>query len=426
MPCYKRGTYVKDQLVLYIGLARRGEFESLVRRGIPVGVILDKNNSLRLPDLSAFSVVEDCDLSESTEDILRAVDLIRKTWKIGCVLITHERYVLAGVAVTEHLGLLGLTKDVTLACLDKTLMHEQFVQHIGPQSTAKFKKIASREDLIDFAQSTNFPIILKPTNLYNSLFVSLSQSQEELQRNYQEMLEKLSAFFGQSARRHVEPCIQAEEFLSGSIYSIDCVVDTMGSIFTTPLVDMVSGKDIGWNDFHHFARITPSRLAVKEQEELYHLATAGVKALGIKSSIAHVELVQTKDGPRLLEIGARPGGNRSRIFDLSYGIDLMYIYYQVRLGQKPDVTPQKMIPTAVISPYSSKQGRLTKINYLDRIKSLKTHFYHEVKVSLGQPVGPSTQGYMAPLNIELCASNAEEVYQDLKEIQSWQDIFVVE
>ncbi|HLG60942.1 MAG TPA: ATP-grasp domain-containing protein [Ktedonosporobacter sp.] len=327
--------------------------------------------------------------------------------------------------ITEHLGLPGFSKEAALLCLDKSLMHERFVQRIGSQSTARFKKVSSKKELMAFAQNTGLPIILKPTNLYNSLFVSLNWSQEELLQNYEVVVRELQGFLQKAGQYHVSPSIQAEEFLQGSTYSIDCIVDSAGNVTLTPIVDIISGRDIGWSDFHHFARVVPSRLTTSQQEALYSLAVAGVQALEIRSNIAHVELVQTSQGPKLLEIGARPGGNRARLFDLSSGIDLIYAYYQVRSGMKAEIEYRQTVPTAIVSPYSRKQGVLTEIRHLDRITQLKTYFAHEVKVNPGQAVGPSASGYTAPLSIELRSELASDLYQNMQEIQSWQDLFLI-
>jgi len=45
---------------------------------------------------------------------------------------------------------------------------------------------------------------------------------------------------------------------------------------------------------------------------------------------AHVEFI----GPRLGEIGARPGGNRPRISKWHNGMDMLYAYYQILREEK--------------------------------------------------------------------------------------------
>src|SRR5207245_524808 len=135
----------------------------------------------------------------------------------------------------------GISKDVALACTDKTIMHERFVQEIGPQSTAKYKKIQSRKDLVEFTKDTDFPIILKPANLAGSIFITLNFSQDELLQNYDHMLEEILAFFRKTGRNDIYPCVQAEEFLEGTTHSIDCIIDAARNVSTTPIVDEITG-----------------------------------------------------------------------------------------------------------------------------------------------------------------------------------------
>lgn len=418
---------MQGPLTLYIGTVRRGEFESLLQHGVPVGIIIDLNCTIKLPDLSAFRVVEYCNCNNIKTELLPTVDRIRQTWEITCVLETHEAYVLPTTHVTKHLGLPGLSLPAAQLCIDKTGMHERFVQQLGANSTAHFASIGCREDLFTFARSVHWPIILKPTNLYNSLFVSLNFSQEELLANYAQMLTGITVLLQKAGQLITQPRIQAEEFLPGTIHSVDCLVDVDGQVMLTPVVDIIIGREFGWNDFHHFARFTPSKLTYDQQQALRQQVIAGIRALEITSSVAHVEIIQSAQGPKLLEIGARPGGHRSRLLHLNSGFDLVYHYHQVRLGQ-PWATSQgerQITPTAIISPYARRQGTLTQIKRLTDIQQLPTYLSHEQKTAIGQRVGPSTLGYTAPLTIELQSDRPDAIYQDMETLQSWSDIFLV-
>jgi hypothetical protein len=418
---------MKEPLALYIGTIRRGEFESLLQRDIPVGVILDTNSSIKLPVLDALRVVEYCDCNHIETELLPLIDRLSHRWEIHCVLTTHEQYVLPATYVTQHLDLPGLSLLATQFCLDKTSMHERFVREMGPDATACFAHIESQEELQAFARTVYFPVILKPANLYNSLFVTLSFSQEELLTRYIQMIDNMQETLRKTGRSSAHPQIQAEEFLEGTVHSVDCIVDFAGQVVTTPIVDIITGHEIGWDDFHHFARFTPSRLSASQQQALLQLAVEGVKALEITSTVAHVEIIQTVWGPKLLEIGARPGGGRAHLLHLSSGFDLMYHYYRVRCGEACGVSQAQgqSLPTAVVSPYARTPGRLMRINRLADIQRLPTYRLHEQKIPPGQPVGPSTLGYTAPLTIELQAENAEMVSQDIQTLQSWSDIFQV-
>lgn len=419
---------MKEPLTLYIGTVRRGEFESLLQRDVSVGVIIDTNSSIKLADLNSFRVVEYCDYHHIETELLPLIDRISQRWDISCVLVTHEAYVLPTSYVTQHLGLPGLSLQAVQFCLDKTKMHRRFVQHAGSKVTARFAHVRSQEDLLTFAQEMGFPLILKPANLYNSLFVTLSCSQEELLANYSQLMLSMQEVWQKTDGSVSYPQMQAEEFLEGTIHAVDCIVDAHGQVMTTPIVDAITGREIGWNDFHHFARFTPSRLSSKQQQDLYQVVIEGVKALEITSGVAHVEIIQSSQGPKLLEIGARPGGGRARLFQLSCEFDLMYQYYLVRRGEAysaPSPSQGKIHPTAIVTPYARQVGNLSYIAHLAEIQNLPTYRAYEQKIRFGQPVGPSTLGYTSPLTIVLQADDPEAVYRDLQMLQSWSDLFEV-
>ena len=140
------------------------------------------------------------------------------------------------------------------------------------------------------------------------------------------------------------------------------------------------------------------------------------------SSAAHVEFI----GRRLGEIAARPGGNRPRILELAYGIDMLHAYYQVLRGQTPDLQQKFRRSAAIVTPFAPVNGTLVAIRHLDRLAKLPGYLYHEVRAQPGQIVGLSKSGYRAPLYIELVSDDADEVRRGVEEIASWSDLYEVE
>ncbi|HLY74738.1 MAG TPA: hypothetical protein VKU80_11525, partial [Planctomycetota bacterium] len=201
-----------------------------------------------------------------------------------------------------------------------------------------------------------------------------------------------------------------------------CIADRRGCVYPTPLVDVITGQDIGIDDYHHFARILPSQLSPEKQAERERLAVAGVQALDMTCAAAHVEFI----GNCLGEIAARPGGNRARILDLAYGIDELSAYHQVLVGETPRILKQRDHAAAIVTPFPRRKGILRKIHYLDRIPKLPGYLYHEVRTALGETVGLAKGGYRSPLYIELTAPDPDLVRRGVDEIISWQDLFEVD
>jgi hypothetical protein len=163
-------------------------------------------------------------------------------------------------------------------------------------------------------------------------------------------------------------------------------------------------------------------LTEQERKELDQLAIAGVQALDLKSSAAHVEFI----GSRLGEIGARPGGNRPRILEMAYGMDMLYAYYQILRDEAPNLRAYQNLAAAIVTPFAPRDGTLVSICHLDRVVKLPGYQYHEVRAQPGQPIGLSKNGYRAGLYIELLSSDVDEVRRSVDEIASWTDLYELE
>jgi hypothetical protein len=417
---------MKNGIVLFLGALRHGEFESLLSRGIPCGALLDSNTKLHVPDLAGFQVVERFDFLRPEAELLGKLREIQARWGLRCLINVVEHYVGVCSRLAPELGVAGISPNSAKLCLDKFAMRERFLKRIGPQATGRFQEVRTEEQLRAFAAEVGFPLVLKPTNLSASLFISLDHRLEELLASYRRLVAEVPRYYQQAALKDKTLAIQVEEFMAGSNHSIDCWVDAAGNVSATPVVDVLTGKDVGIEDFHHFARLTPSYLTLEQQAEASRLARAGAKALEMSTAIGHVEFIQTQTGPKLLEIGARPGGNRIRILEMTYGIDQIFAYYQILCGQSPTARAVQEQPSAIVTPFPRRQGMLHSFHDLDRLRELPSYCYHEVRGRVGQTAGLSKDGFKAPLYIELTARTREEVRRDVDRIASWDDLIRVD
>jgi biotin carboxylase len=403
-------------------MIRRGECESLQKRGLRLGILVDTNNEQRLVDVSEFAVVERFDFSRPVEDLIEAVRGIQKRFPISCLYNMNELYVAPTADAAAALGLPGIAPLAARLCLDKNLMRERFQERIGPGASARFLPIQSETNLISASEQFGFPVFLQPTNVSASMWSTCNDNLEMLLGSYRAILAELPSYYIKLGQKSKKVGIVAAEYMEGKNTSIDCVMDAVGSVYSTPVVDVLTGRDIGINDFHHFARVVPSRLPESEQEDLQRLAVKGVQALDMTSCASHVEFI----GSRLGEIAARPGGNRPRILELAYGIDELHAYYQALTGQIPNLQPLYQKSAAIVSPFPSKKGTLRAVRHLERVPKLPGYLYHEVRAQPGKSVGLAKNGFRAPLYIELLAEDPDEIRRGVDEIASWSDIYEVE
>lgn len=413
---------MQQGIVLFLGMVRRGEFEGLQKRGLRLGVLVDTNNKQRLADVSDFVVVERFDFSRPLNELIEAVRSIQERFGIDCLFNVIELYVAQTADVAAALGVPGISPAAARACLDKNIMRRRFLERIGASAAARNQAVNSEAELLDVANRFGYPVFMQPSNVSASMWSTRNNTSGALLDNYRRMISEVPPYFESLGQHSKTLSVVLAEYMEGMNTSIDCIIDGPGKAYTTPVVDVLTGQDIGIDDFHHFARLLPSRLSPKEQQELNELAVSGVRALDMASCAAHVEFI----GSRLGEIAARPGGNRPRILELAYGMDEIHALYQVLRGERPDLSQTSKRAAAIVTPFPARNGVLREIRHLDRLSELPGYLYHEVRAQPGKAVGLAKGGNRAPLYLELMSENADEVRRSVDRIAAWTDLYEVE
>jgi hypothetical protein len=312
--------------------------------------------------------------------------------RFDAIICTYENYVLPAAQIAEFYGLPGLPTEAAEACTDKYLMRSLFSK--APKKISPdFAIVSDIDSIISFAKSHTFPVILKPANLAKSLLVTKNHDLDELTKNYQKSLELLNGVYKKYAPNR-KPKMIIEEFMEGTIHSVDAFVDVNGTPHVLDaIVDYQTGYDIGFDDNFHYSRKLPSVLNDVDQQKLKECAELGIKALGMKNSPAHVEVIVTVDGPRIVEIGARNGGYRERMHELSNGIDIYAQALQLALGKQPDTHILQSEPCAVLELFPRDAGVFNGVDYEEKLKSLSSLRYYSLKARVGDFVGKSSDGY---------------------------------
>ena len=356
-----------------------------------------------------------CDFS-TRETILETVRSLKE--KPDAVMCIYESYILPMAYIGEELGLPTIPAKAAEACTDKELMREAFAKSPKPISP-DFHEAMSWEKVEAFANTHEFPLILKPANLSKSLLVTKSLNMDELKANWQRTMDQVDAVYKKYAPDRT-PKIIIEEFLEGSVHSIDAFIDSEGKVYLIAegIVDYQTGYDIGYDDNFHYSRLIPSRLTGQDKEDFLECAKLGCEALGMKNSAAHIEIIMTKNGPRLVEIGARNGGYRERMYRAANDIDIIGNAIKLAFGETPDVEPKKHEPVAVLELFPKQAGEFVGIKNEETLRSLPSVEYCSVKNEIGSHIGKSSDGYKATLIVMLHNSDNEQFQKDLDYINN--------
>ncbi len=396
--------------ILIVGKSFSGLKNYLIDNGHSFTVLQDMRTT-KFPDKKFKNrVVADFG---SYENLFKSVDNIQQERPIDGLLTTYENYILDAAHIAKHLGLPGISTEAAAACTDKERMRNLFA--ISPTKISPdFAVVTSEVDVEVFANNHQFPLIIKPANLSKSLLVTKSSSLDELSQNYTKTIQQINAVYQKYAPGQ-QPKLLIEEFLEGPIFSVDAFVDANGEPHILEnVVDYQTGYDIGYDDNFHYSRLLPSRLSSDKIEAIRKTAKAGCRALGMTSIPAHIEIIYTTNGPRIVEIGARNGGYRERMHWLANGIDITKNAIALSLNRPLDIRSLKDDPVGVFELFPKTPGIFEGLANEKELRQLPSLHYLSIKAKPGQFVGKAGDGYKMCAVVILHNSNQQQFEKDTR------------
>lgn len=270
---------------------------------------------------------------------------------------------------------------------------------------------------LDKIESTvGYPLIVKPAGLAASLLVTLCYHREELEQSLGNTVRKINGIYKKKQGRG-EPQILVEQFMEGSMYSIDSYINQRGVVYHTPLVSVKTGRSVGFEDFFGYMRITPVRLRPHKVEAAQKAAEKAIEAVGLRSTTCHTELMKTEDGWKIIELGPRIGGFRHEMYELSYGIDHTTNDILIRVPKKPKLAKKIKGYTVVMQFYAKKKGRLNKIEGLNRVRKLSSFNRIEIKKKPGEMCDFARNGDDPVFDVVLFNKDRSTVLADVRRLE---------
>lgn len=107
----------------------------------------------------------------------------------------------------------------------------------------------------------------------------------------------------------------------------------------------------------------PSQHTPEEQEDIKRVAIACNMALGNYNGSSCTEIKLTKDGAKVVEMGARLAGDymTSDLVPLSTGVDMVESIIKIAMGEKPDVE-HKFEKASAVRFLGAKEGTIKSIS----------------------------------------------------------------
>lgn len=383
------------------------------------GVILTdkdyKNKGLSRPDTSGKLSEIVCDFS-SISSVSKALEPIKDN--ILLVTCGSERSQPFFKKIIPHLPYLLTPTEHSLDWATHKSKMRELLHSFNPALVPKFMHITdnSVEHIKKIEEHISYPVIVKPNGLAASILVNKANDQKELEFYLSHGFQVMEKIYSNLAGRG-EPSMIVEEFIDGDMYSVDAYVNNEGKVWILPLIRVHTGASIGINGYYSFRRDTHQELTETEVGQAYNATVQAIHALGLKSSVAHIELFHTKDGWKIIELGPRPGGYRQDMYYLAYGIDHAFNEFLLKIGEEPIMPTSPKAYASAINIYPDQEGVVTSVEGFEDAKENPSVYWLKLYDQPGDRVLFSGNGGKFVIDGVLWNKNLEQLNRDVDAIR---------
>ena len=310
------------------------------------------------PDAIGFG--EDGVIKEviSTIDIPAVVDCAKKHKVDGVMTLASDMPMRTVAAVSKELGLVGISEETALKATNKACMREALRQ--GGVPIPEFYKVSTREEYNSAVLKFNVPFIVKPADNSGSRgIVKIEDLTDE-----QSIFEAYD--YSKASSRNGD--VVVEEYMNGPEVSVETLT-VNGKCHVIQITDKIT---TGAPHFVEMGHTQPSQLESDTKRRISEIAKLANKAVGISNGPSHTEIIVTQDGPKIVELGARLGGDciTTHLVPLSTGVDMVESCIKIALGEEPDIAI-KFSKGSAIRYLTCDTGRIESITGIDEARLLE-------------------------------------------------------
>lgn len=355
------------------------------KMGFEVGVADMNSEAIGAPYADVFFPV-------STTDINGIISSVESFGADGIMTLATDMPMRTIAQVCKRFPwLVGLDCETAIRCTDKSEMIKAFHAYKVP---APWYKIVNREGLNRLIpNSFSYPCISKPIDASGSRGVCYIESPKALIP---------AVRYSLTQSRDGKAII--EEYLDGDEISVEAIT-VKGETHIIAITDkVVTGQPY----FVEMGHSQPSKYSLTHEDEICQIATKAIHAVGIVNGPSHIEMKNTSKGFKMIEIGARLGGDciTTHLVPLSTGISMVRATIDLALGYTPDLNIKTHKGSAIRYIPHNQEGILQDIRGVEQ--ALKMPFIENVVINKlpGEPIGEIKSSNDRLGFVISCADNA--------------------
>lgn len=342
----------KKIMILGASILQLPAIQKAVEMGLEV-IAVDMN-----PDAVGFKVPGVFREVISTIDIDAIVEAAKKHKIDGIMTLATDMPMRSVAAVAKEMGLNGIDAETALKATNKAEMRKALQDAQIP--IPKFFKVSNENEYMEAVKHFNVPFIVKPADSSGS-------------RGIFEVKDITNEKVIKEAYRYCQPYsrvgdVVVEEYMQGPEVS----VETISIDGVCHVIQVTDKLTTGAPHYVEMGHSQPTQLSKEVSDKIADVAKAANKAIGIVNGPSHTEIIVTSEGPKIVEIGARLGGDNinTHLVPLSTGINIVECCIKIALGEKPDIKP-KWNKGAAIRYFDQHAGVIKSIDGIEEAKKIK-------------------------------------------------------
>lgn len=334
--------------------------------------------------------------------------------ELVCVIPGSECGVELADALSESLGMQTSNGTALSASRRNKFDMWKKLQENGIK-TAKFYKAKNLEEIVAWInENTSYPVVLKALDSAGTNGVFICQTEEMVRQSYPKII-GVENFMG---KLNEEALVQ--EYLHGTEYVVNSVSFGKGKHYLNDLweygkQDLNGVKIYDWDKLLSFDH--------QHAAALVEYVNQVLDAVDISYGPSHAEVILTKDGPHLVEVGERIGGGTN--IDVSNecvgynAVDLSVCCYtnQEKFQQMVSL-PRQIKKFAMIVELANKRtGVVDKVTIEEAVKELVSYRDGKCYVMPGKKLTPTIDIFSSLASIQLVHEDENQLRKDYLAIQ---------
>ena len=292
----------------------------------------------------------------------------------GITTVQTDMPMRAVAKACRELHLPGISPQAAMNATDKEKMMEAFKR--AGVSSPWFCAFAPNDTDTSIVEKIPYPCVVKPADNSGSRGVSLAENGGDAPG---------AIAYARSHSRNGR--IIVEEYMTGPEVSVE-VMMLSGEAKVLAVTDKLT---TGAPHFIEMGHSEQSRLGAEATEKIKRLAEQAMLAVGAAEGPGHVEIIVTSKGPKVVELGARLGGDfiTTDLVPLATGVDFLKAVIQAACGERPDVTPRFRRASA-IRFIPAGEGIIRGIEGMDEAMKIPGIVKAECLKTIGDRIPPLT------------------------------------